>query len=121
MALRKKTVYQADIDDFYLFPWKRTSCLFAPAFNIPFGAYEDALRECSGRLRRPPQPGRKPAGTWLKIIAPRRSTPLTAARSTRGTVVEVCARSAAILVGPIPDWLTPTAPTPEPAPAEEEE
>lgn len=113
----QKAVFQTDNDGLYLYQSAANELALTPgAFNIPYGAYEDA----------PPAP---PTGKWAlrqgdawTMVEDHRTTPLwvveTGSRYSIGTEVDGADGKVSYPGwGTLPAWLTVVEPTPPVEPA----
>lgn len=111
--MKTKTVFQTDLDGLFLYETVANELALQPgSFNVPYGAVDSP----------PPQLPQgyvaRWAGTTWESVEDHRADTLyvvdTGALYTRGSVVEVGDEEAAYAGwGPVPKWLTTSAPVPQ--------
>lgn len=108
----KKTVYQTDANGVYLFPQIANELALAPGlFNVPYGAYEDEPPQApEGML------ARRTSDAWELAEDHRRASLWLVGSGesyTLGADVDIDGETRSYPgIGPIPEWLTNTAPVP---------
>ncbi|AOK40849.1 hypothetical protein [Burkholderia vietnamiensis] len=113
--MKTMTVYQTDHDGCYLYPVVANELALQPdSFNIPYGAVETEPPEAaSGTV------AQWADGAW-QLVADNRGTVLyvaaTGVQYEFGCTVEIDSASVSYNgLGPIPAWLSATAPAAQPA------
>ncbi|MBO1856861.1 phage tail protein [Burkholderia cenocepacia] len=108
--MKSKTVYQADADGFFLHELPAYELPLEPGkFNVPFGAYADAPAEpAAGYI------AKRTASGWQQVEDHRAATLYvvsTGSSYSIGSTIEL--NGAKVRYdggGPVPNWLTTTAP-----------